>query len=113
MRLRSLNSPKYWRIRPARPLIVDPLTEITASMRIRSVLLDRIEATAPWSLHSTCGPEIKFASVLRGTGTLKIPPHAAEVPLASGDVFVLLEGADFVISDGTAAEPIESSQLND
>lgn len=89
---------------------MDPLTEITASMKIRSVLLDRIEATAPWGLHSTCGPEIKFASVLRGTGTLRIPPHAT-VPLASGDVFVMLEAADFVISDGTAAEPIECSQL--
>jgi AraC-like DNA-binding protein len=80
-------------------------------MKIRSVLLDRIEVTAPWGLHSTCGPEIKFASVLRGTGTLNIPPHAPAVPLASGDVFVMLEAADFVISDGTAAEPIECSQL--
>jgi AraC-like DNA-binding protein len=81
-------------------------------MKIRSVLLDRIEATAPWSLHSTCGPEIKFASVLRGTGTLNTPLRAAAVPVASGDVFVMLEAADFVISDGTAAEPIECSQLN-
>ena len=81
-------------------------------MKIRSVLLDRIEATAPWSFRSTCGPEIKFASVLRGTGTLNTPLHAAEVPLASGDVFVMLEAADFVISDGAAAEPIECSELN-
>lgn len=79
-------------------------------MKIRSVLLDRIEATAPWGLHSTCGPEIKFASLLRGTGALSIPPHA-EIPLASGDVLVMLEAADFVISDGLATEPIECSQL--
>ncbi len=90
---------------------MDPLTEITTSMKIRSVVLDRIEATAPWGLHSTCGPEIKFASVLRGAGTLNIPPHAAAIPLATGDVFVMLKAADFVVSDGMETEPIECSQL--
>jgi AraC-like DNA-binding protein len=75
-------------------------------------LHDRIEATAPWSFRSTCGPEIKFASVLSGTGTLNTPLHAVAIPLTSGDVFVMLEAADFVISNGTVAEPIECSQLN-
>jgi AraC-like DNA-binding protein len=92
---------------------MDPLAEIVSSMNVRKALFDRVEVTAPWGFHSTCGPEIKFALILRGAGILKTRSLPAPLSLSGGDVFIMFDDSEYSISDSLRSKLIDCSALKD
>jgi AraC-like DNA-binding protein len=90
---------------------MDVLTEVLASVRMRSNVYGRMELTAPWGLRVDFGERAhpSFYVVSRGTCWLELDGVTEPIPLAGGDFVLLPKGRPNVIRDrpGSPAIPIE------
>jgi AraC-like DNA-binding protein len=92
---------------------MDPLSAIFSSMNVQQALIDRIEVTAPWGIQSTCGPDIQFALVLRGSAILQTKSSPQPLSLRGGDVFIMFGNSDYLLADQVRSEVIDCKALKE
>lgn len=67
---------------------VDPLSDLFTTMRVRSAVHCRLEATAPWGVKFPESGNAKFGLVTRGSCWLSVPGERA-TPLRAGDCYII------------------------
>ncbi|MFJ9531409.1 AraC family transcriptional regulator [Herbaspirillum sp. NPDC101396] len=85
---------------------MDPLDEVFAAMRVEQALHARLEATAPWGLHTRrIDGTTRFGLMLRGRAWLSMD-GAEPVQLAEGDCFFIPQGAAYTLQDELSSPTI-------
>lgn len=78
---------------------MDPLDEIFSAMQVENALYARLEASAPWGLHTRqADGTARFGLVLRGGARLTMK-GAAPIALAAGDCFLIPHGLAYTLQD--------------
>jgi len=90
---------------------MDPLDEVFAAMRVEQALHARLEATAPWGLHTRrIDGTTRFGLMLRGCAWLSMDaedgPPAEPVQLVEGDCFFIPRGAAYTLQDDIGSPTI-------
>jgi AraC-like DNA-binding protein len=78
---------------------MDPLDDAFSAMRVRESLHARVEASAPWAIKFKAGTTARFGLVVAGSCWLTTEEPAKSIPLASGDCYVILDGATYTLGD--------------
>jgi len=78
--------------------MMDPLSDILAGLRIRSARFTRMDANAPWGVHSPGERGVNFVLVVRGSAILT-SSGSGPVALSGGDVFIKLDDAPYSLYD--------------
>lgn len=85
---------------------MDPLDEVFAAMRVEQALHARLEATAPWGLHTRrIDGTTRFGLMLQGRAWLSMD-GAKPVQLAQGDCFFIPHGAAYTLQDDIGSPTI-------
>lgn len=85
--------------------IMDVLTHILDTVRLKSSLYCRSELGSPWGLHFTQHPCAVFHVLYQGAGCVRIKDDASPMPLHAGDVVLLPGGEEHSILE-TANAPV-------
>ncbi|AKZ63433.1 AraC family transcriptional regulator [Herbaspirillum hiltneri N3] len=88
---------------------MDPLDEVFAAMRVEQALHARLEATAPWGLHTRrIDGTTRFGLMLRGRAWLSMGDAALVQPvrLEQGDCFFIPRGAAYTLQDDIGSPTI-------
>ena len=72
--------------------MLDVLTDVLNSLRLRSSLFSRTELSPPWGMHFTPQSLAAFHVIDRGKGWLKLDDESTFYPLVAGEVVVLPHG---------------------
>jgi AraC-like DNA-binding protein len=88
---------------------MDVLTDVLESIHVRSLIVGRLECTAPWGLRMTRGIP-GFYVVTRGACWLDVEGIDAPIHLAGGDFVVLPKGQAHVIRDSRRTKPTLASE---
>lgn len=72
--------------------MLDVLTDVLNSLRLRSSLFSRTELSPPWGMHFTPQSLAVFHVLDRGNGWLKLDDESTFYPLVAGEVVVLPHG---------------------
>jgi AraC-like DNA-binding protein len=78
---------------------MDVLTDVFRTLRLRGSLLFRCEQGAPWGLSSEDATYATFHIVVAGECWLRLFKPRRLIPLASGDLVLLPQGAAHTLSD--------------
>lgn len=81
------------------PNILDPLADILSGIPIRTALFTRLDASAPWGIHSSGDLAIKFVLLVRGSAILTTAEHPEPIALGSGDVFIMMNDQSYRLFD--------------
>lgn len=85
---------------------MDPLDEVFAAMRVEQALHARLEATAPWGLHTRrIDGTTRFGLMLHGRAWLSMD-GTEPVQLAQGDCFFIPHGAAYTLQDDIGSPTI-------
>ncbi len=88
---------------------MDVLTDVLESIRVRSLIVGRLECTAPWGLKMTRGIPA-FYVVTRGGCWLDVEGIGSPSHLAGGDFVVLPKGQGHVIRDSRRTKPVLAAE---
>jgi AraC family transcriptional regulator, alkane utilization regulator len=86
-------------IRPRIEVLMDVLTDVLNSLRLRSTLYCRSELCAPWGLYFGPTQVATFHVIDHGNCWLRLDGQAELTSLAGGDLIVLPHGCGHLISD--------------
>lgn len=90
---------------------MDPLSQLIGSLRLETALYTRFEATAPWGHRVSHPGQIKFVLVTRGACWLRTGALRQPLELAPGDLFLVLDGAPYSVSDRPTSRCVDCLQL--
>lgn len=90
---------------------MDPLSQLIGSLHVATALYTRFEATAPWGHRVSHPGQIKFVLVARGACWLRTAALREPLELAAGDLFLVLDGAPYSVSDRPTSRCIDCLQL--
>jgi AraC-like DNA-binding protein len=93
------------------PKPMDPLSDILALLKYRSVLSSRFEGRGSWAFsYPSYEAQIKFVCVLEGSIWIWMDkaPAAARLKLEKGDFFVLTNGKPFFVASDLRAPVLDS-----
>lgn len=85
---------------------MDVLTDVLESIHAKSLVIGRMELTAPWGLRFAGGPGLGFCVVARGSAILEEPGLDGPISLSGGDFIVLKKDRPRVIR-ANVDSPIE------
>src|ERR1700761_131928 len=88
----------------------DPLSELFTSMRVRSAVHCRLEATAPWGVAFPRSPNAKFGLVTRGSCWLSVPGERA-TPLRAGDCYIIAPDVAITLRDAPRSRVVDGVGL--
>ena len=91
---------------------MDPLSEVLASLGLRSARCTRLEAGGRWALSFPAKPALKFAAVLRGQCWITLP-GAPPRRLDAGDAFCLANAPGYVLANDPQKPPQDGVALFD
>lgn len=89
---------------------MDVLTDVLESVHVRSLIVGRLEFTAPWGLKMTGGVP-GFYVVTRGMCWLEVEGLDEPVQLAGGDFVVLPKGQAHVIRDSRRTRALPAAEV--
>jgi len=89
---------------------MDVLTDVLESIHVRSLIVGRLEFTAPWGLRMTRGRP-GFYVVTRGTCWLEVEGLDAPIQLGGGDLVVLPRGQAHVIRDSRRTRALPAADV--
>ncbi len=90
---------------------MDPLSQLVGSLQVTSAIYTRFEATAPWG-HRVAHPgQIKFVLVTRGSCWVRTDALPEPLELAPGDLFLVLDGAPYSVSERPTSRCIDCARL--
>jgi AraC-like DNA-binding protein len=84
----------------------DPLSEVIALLRPRTVLSKRISGAGRWAVRYSAYREPSFCTVLEGGCRLAVDGHDAELTLEAGDFVLLPATPGFTMSGFEPATPV-------
>lgn len=90
---------------------MDSLSHLVGSLRVSGAMYTRFELSAPWGHRVTHRGEIKFVLVTRGACWLRTDALSAPLELSPGDLFLVLDGAPYEVSDRPRSRCIDCVKL--
>ena len=90
---------------------VDPLSDVLALLKVKSVLSARFEAAEPWALRFPAYRHIKFGGVIKGDRWVWIEGGAAPVKLVEGDFYLLTDGSPYCFASDPAVALQDGEQV--
>src|SRR3954463_2574966 len=90
---------------------MDSLSQLIGSLRLQNALYTRFEASAPWGHRVSHPGQIKFVLVARGACWLRTAALAEPLELQTGDLFLVLDGAPYSVSDRPSSRCVDCLQL--
>jgi len=75
----------------------DPIEDVLALLRTKTVLSARIDARGPWALRFDAFPHVKFGTIARGRVFVRFEHERPQV-LEAGDVYVLCNAPSYVVA---------------
>jgi AraC-like DNA-binding protein len=90
---------------------MDSLSQLVGSLHLDSAIYTHFEATAPWGHRVTHRGQIKFVLVSRGSCWVRTAARREPVELGTGDLFLVLDGAPYSVSDRPTSRCIDCVQL--
>ena len=90
---------------------MDPLSQLIGSLRLDNALYTRFEASAPWGHRVTHPGHIKFVLVARGPCWLRTAALPEALELQAGDLFLVLDGAPYSVSDRPNSRCVDCTKL--
>jgi AraC-like DNA-binding protein len=90
---------------------MDVLTQYLGALRIKQALCTRFETTAPWGHEVSNFSRVKFVLIARGACWLRTQALPRPTLLTSGDVFLVLDGQPYRLSDQPKSKTIDCRAL--
>lgn len=90
---------------------MDALSQFIGSLHIETALYTRFEASAPWGHRVSHAGQIKFVLVARGACWLRTDALPSPLELAAGDLFLVLDGAPYSVSERPTSRCLDCLQL--
>jgi AraC-like DNA-binding protein len=90
---------------------MDSLSQLIGSLRLQGAFYTRFEASAPWGHRVTHRGQIKFVLVVRGTCWVRTAALPEPLELQSGDLFLVLDGAPYSVSERRNSRCVECQDL--
>lgn len=90
---------------------MDSLSQLIGSLRLQNAFYTRFEASAPWGHRVTHRGQIKFVLVARGTCWVRTAALADPLELQAGDLFLVLDGAPYSVSDRRNSRCVDCLEL--
>jgi len=90
---------------------MDVLSRYLATFQIEQVLCTRFEATAPWGHEVVNFSQVKFVLVANGSCWLRTRALPQPTRLTSGDLFLVLNGEPYRLSDRPKSKTIDCREL--
>jgi len=90
---------------------MDVLSRYLATFQIKQVLCTRFEATAPWGHEVVNFSQVKFVLVANGSCWLRTRALPQPTLLTSGDLFLVLNGEPYRLSDRPKSKTIDCREL--
>jgi AraC-like DNA-binding protein len=90
---------------------MDVLSRYLATFQIKQVLCTRFEATAPWGHEIVNFSQVKFVLVANGSCWLRTRALPQPTLLTSGDLFLVLNGEPYRLSDRPKSKTIDCREL--
>nr|WP_171020475.1 AraC family transcriptional regulator [Cupriavidus sp. 2SB] len=90
---------------------MDPLSEICSAMRVRSAILTRVQARAPWGVRSGSKGTIKFAVLVEGSCVVATSATPSPLCLRTGDVFIALDDTPYDTYDQPGSALLDCSSM--
>jgi len=90
---------------------MDSLSQLIGSLRLQNALYTRFEVSAPWGHRVTHRGQIKFVLVARGACWLRTAALPEPLELQTGDLFLVLDGAPYSVSDRSNSRCVDCLQL--
>lgn len=87
--------------------MLDVLTDVLNSLRLRSSLFSRTELSAPWGMRFTPQSLATFHVLDGGQGWLKLVHEAKFHPLRAGEVIVIPHGDEHFLADDPASPVVD------
>ena len=77
---------------------MDPLSDVFALLKVRSVLSGRLEGSGSWALRFPPYRHVKFGGVIEGARWIWIEGSGEAVKLTPGDFYLLADGHPYVFA---------------
>lgn len=90
---------------------MDSLSQLIGALRLQNALYTRFEASAPWGHRVSHQGQIKFVLVARGTCFLRTAALPEALELQTGDLFLVLDGAPYSVSDRPNSRCVDCTKL--
>jgi AraC-like DNA-binding protein len=90
---------------------VDAFSELISGLNVRRVLCTRFELSAPWGHEVANLDRVKFVLILHGTCWLRTREYPDPVRLGPGDLFLVLDGRPYSLSDSQRRKVVDCRQL--
>ncbi len=90
---------------------MDSLSQLIGALRLENAIYTRFEASAPWGHRVAHHGQIKFVLVVRGGCWLRTPALAEPLELQAGDLFLVLDGAPYSVSDRPTSRCVDCLKL--
>lgn len=91
--------------------VMDALTDILGSIRLRGGIYFRCELTAPWGMEIGQTPVAEFHVVTRGTCWVKVAGEETPVCLHAGDLVVFPHGHAHLLLDAPGSEALPAEAI--
>jgi AraC-like DNA-binding protein len=91
---------------------MDVLSQYLAALKIKQVLCTRFEVSAPWGHHVVNLSRVKFVLVVSGSCWLRTSALPKPALLTSGDLFLVLDGTPYRLSDRPGSRTIDCRELD-
>lgn len=90
---------------------MDSLSQLIGTLRLQNAFYTSFEASAPWGHRVTHRGQIKFVLVARGSCWLRTAALRDPLELQTGDLFLVLDGAPYSVSDRRNSRCIDCIEL--
>jgi AraC-like DNA-binding protein len=90
---------------------MDALSRLLDSFKVKRALCTRFELSAPWGHVVANLSRVKFVLVLNGSCWLKTADYPDSVRLTPGDLFFVLDGQSYALSDSRRGKVVDCRQL--
>lgn len=90
---------------------MDVLSQYLGTFRIKEALCTRFEVTAPWGHQVVNVSQVKFVLVANGSCWLRTRALSEPTLLSGGDLFLVLNGEPYRLSDGPKSKTIDCREL--
>jgi AraC-like DNA-binding protein len=90
---------------------MDALSQLLDSFKVKHALCTRFELSAPWGHVVANLSRVKFVLVLNGSCWLKSADYPDSVQLTPGDLFFVLDGQSYALSDSRRGKVVDCRQL--
>jgi AraC-like DNA-binding protein len=90
---------------------MDPLSDVFALLKVRSVLSARHEGAGPWAMRFPPYRHVKFGGVIEGARWIWIEGSGDVAALAPGDFYLLSDGRPYVFASDPAAPVLDGLRV--